>query len=95
MMLFFVDCEHGNGKFIFARSLHHAAEQFVTWQMANEVKMGRFVVERITIASKREPDASHLRSALALGAWGIGYHDDHRGWVIGPIGDERPHGNES
>lgn len=90
MMLFFVECEHGNDKHIFARSFDHAAEQFVAWQIGNEVEMGSFTVARVTIGSIIEPAATHLRDALALGVEGIGSYDDQLGWTIRPLSDERP-----
>jgi hypothetical protein len=90
MMLFFVEDQcAGNHKHIFARNVDHAAEQFVAWQIGNEVEMGTFTIERVTIGSIFEPNGTHLRNALALGIEGIGSYDDQLGWTIRPVSDER------
>ena len=90
MLLFHVICEHRNHKFIFARSFDHAAEQFGTWQMANEAPMGSFSVERVKFLSKIDPQAVHLREALELGIEGFGKYSREHGWTIRPVSDERP-----
>jgi hypothetical protein len=88
MQLFFIDCEHGNDKFVFARSNHHAAEIFVTWQIVNKAQMGGFTIQRVTIASCAEPDATHLRHALKQELDGIGRYDVANGWIIDPVTDD-------
>lgn len=90
MMLFFVEDEHGNDRFIFARGSRHAAELFVTWQMVNEAPMGGFVIERVTIRSRTPDAAAHLQDALLLNLDGVGSYNEVTGWSIRPIEDQRP-----
>lgn len=90
MMLFEIECQYGNDKFVFGWSEQKAVEQFVTWQMANEAPAGDFTVKRITISSQSDIRATHLREALGLGIQGIGVYDAHHGWEIRSVDDERP-----
>ena len=89
MKLYHVECEQGYNQHIFAQSFDHAAEQFVTWQVANGVSMGDFSVGRISIRSLPPVEAGDLRDALRLGMEGIGRYDVENGWWIRPINDER------
>lgn len=90
-MLFKInDTDHGNDKDIFARGVHHAAEIFVAWQMANDVPIGNFTIERVTLESRTSTAAAHLREALSLGIDGVGSYDAAVGWKIRPVGDDRP-----
>lgn len=95
MMLFEIECEHGNHKSIFARCEHDAVDQFVAWQMVNDAPMGSFIVQRITISAQAGLRAVQLREALGLGIQGIGVYDEHRGWQIGPVEDERPNTDQT
>ena len=90
MMLFKIECQYGNDKYVFAGSEQGAVEQFVTWQMVNEAPMGDFLVKRVTISSQTNLGAVHLREALRSSLQGIGIYSERRGWEIRPIEDERP-----
>ena len=90
MKLFLVEYQDGQEKSIFARTEHKAVEQFVTWQMVNEVPAEGFSVLRVTIRSLEAVSATHLREALTLELEGIGKYDEAHGWTIKPISDERP-----
>jgi hypothetical protein len=90
MKLYHVECDQGYNQYIFAHSFDHAAEQFVTWQIANGVPMGDFSIGQISIRSLPPVEAGDLRDALRRGMEGIGRYDAEGGWCIRPIDDERP-----
>lgn len=81
-MLYFVECQHGNNKYIFARSFDHAAEHFVTWQTANEVEMGSFSIYKVKKMGSRKPAAAHLQQAIQLGLSGIASYSAEHGWSL-------------
>lgn len=89
MKLFKIEFERDQTLHMFARSFDHAAEQFVTWQMVNEITVGDFKInlERSQFMSRVEE--RDLRDAISMGLDGLGTYDEVQGWIIKPIADER------
>lgn len=93
MMLFYIECQHGNHKHVFASGVHEAAEHFVTWQIANEAPMGNFILQRVTLQSLAGLPREQLRDALNARIAGIGIYDEAAGWHIRPVQDNRTASN--